>query len=82
MKDKDTINRVKKILERDKMMIPDNYIGLLTSQINSLLSEYMELDEVGAKVRLTLNQLGEYELKIVALADRIKDIPIRIPSLE
>ena len=79
---KDALKRVKNILDRDKMMIPDNYLALLTSEINILLSQYMDLEGTGAKIRLNLTDCGEYELKVVALADRIKDIPICIPSLE
>lgn len=79
---RDALKRIKNILDRDKMMIPDNYLALLTSEINILLSQYMDLAGTGAKIRLNLTDSGEYELKVVALADRIKDVPICIPSLD
>lgn len=79
---RDALKRTKSILDRDKMRIPDNYLALLTSEINVLLSQYMDLEGTGAKIRLNLTEEGEYELKIVALADRIKDVPICIPSYE
>ena len=79
---RDALKRIKNRLDRDKMMIPDNYLALLTSEINILLSQYMDLAGTGAKIRLNLTDSGEYELKVVALADRIKDVPICIPSLD
>lgn len=82
MRDKQTLRRAKSILDRDKMMIPDNYLALLTSEINVLLSQYMDLEGVGAKIRLNLTTDGVYELKVIALADRIKDVPVCIPSFE
>lgn len=82
MRSRQTLKRAKSILERDKMMIPDNYLALLTSEINVLLSQYLDLEGVGAKVRLNLNTDGVYELKVLALADRIKDVPVCIPSLD
>lgn len=82
MRDKQTIKRAKSILDRDKMMIPDNYVALLTSELNFLLGQYLELEPMGVKVRFNLTDEGVYEVKVVALAERLKDIPICIPSLE
>lgn len=82
MRNKQTLKRAKSILDRDKMMIPDNYLALLTSEINVLLAQYMDLDSVGAKIKLNLTVDGVYELKVVALANRIKDVPVCIPSFE
>ena len=82
MRDRQTLKRAKSIRDRDKMRIPDNYLALLTSEINVLLSQYMDLEGAGAKIRLNLDADGVYELKVVALAGRIKDIPVCIPSFE
>lgn len=75
------VDRVRKMLSRDKMMIPDNYKALLVSDITKLLSHYMELEE-GVNLKLTVKEDGGYEVGIIALADRLKDVPTILPPLE
>ncbi len=76
------MDRVKKLLIRDKMMIPDNYKALLTSDVNKLLSHYMELGREGSVLSLKVDESGMYELKLVAFAVRLKDVPTILPAIE
>ncbi len=76
------VDRVKKMLVRDKMMIPDNYKALLTSDVNKLLSHYMELSGAGVTLKLKVLDDGSYELKIFAIIDRLKDVPTILPPIE
>ena len=76
------VERVKKMLVRDKMMIPDNYKALLTADVNKLLSHYMELNGAGVTLKLKVLDDGSFEIKILALADRLKDVPTVLPPIE
>lgn len=79
---KKEIERTKQILKRDKLMLPDNYKALLISDINKLLSHYMQLSPSGAKIRINIPDEGGYEIGICCYAERLKDVPTVLSPLE
>lgn len=79
---KKEVERVKKILRRDKMMLPDNYKALLVSDINKLLSHYMELTASGARLKISVPDEGGFEIGISCYAERLKDVPTVLSPIE
>ncbi|MBQ2715019.1 MAG: hypothetical protein IJF76_05275 [Clostridia bacterium] len=79
---KKEVTRLKNILSRDKMMLPENYKALLVNDINKLLSHYMELSPSGARLKLRISDDGGYEIGISCIAERLKDVPTVLAPIE
>ena len=81
-KSKECAIRARRILLKDKTQIPDGFNALLVGDVTRLLSHYMELSEPFVKLKISVLEEGNYEIKLVALAERIKEIPICLPAPE
>ncbi len=69
----DSANRVKKILTFDKRQDPIKLKGLIESDIKNVLSQYLELDELGVECDIDVDVEGIH-LNIYARAKRAKFI--------
>ena len=78
----DCTDRARRILIKDKLCFPDEFIALLTGDISNLLSHYFDLIDHFAKVKVSVNESGEYLILVEGRAVRIKDLPTCLPLLE
>lgn len=78
----DYTDRARRILIKDKLCFPDGFIALLTGDISNLLSHYFELTDHFAKVKVSVDDSGEYSILVEGRAVRVKDLPTCLPTLE
>lgn len=81
-KSKETAIRARRILLKDKTQIPDGFNALLVGDVTELLSHYVDLGESFVNLKITVLEEGNYEIELRAKAERIKEIPICLPTPE
>lgn len=70
------LERIKKVLLKDKTGAQEDVIAVLRSDLADLLDSYFELDPHSVKADIEVNDFGSYEVKISARAYRVRGIGV------
>ena len=68
------LERIKKVLLKDKTGAQEDVIAVLKSDAYDLLDNYFEVDPNSLRAEVEVNDLGFYEVKITAHAHRVRGI--------
>ncbi len=79
---KETAIRARRILIKDKTRIPDGFKALLVGDLSSLFAHYFELSEPFVELKIRVDEDGRYLVSAFLRAERLKDVPICLPTLE
>ena len=66
------LERIKKVLLRDKAGPQEDLIAVLKSDASDLLDSYFEVDPRSITASIDVNEFGCYEVKISAKAFRVR----------
>lgn len=66
------IERVRQILLKDKMLMPEYTENSIRADICGVLSQYMDLDKESVDIKINFNNDGSVELLFFAKANRMK----------
>ncbi len=76
MRNSEAAIRLNKCIMNDKMRVPKNFSEMLRSDIYGLLQNFMEITPEDLAIRLVYNSEGKFELKMVVMSDRLRNIPV------
>ena len=68
------LERIKKVLLKDKTGDREDVIAVLKSDAYDLLDNYFELDPHSIAAEIEVNDLGYYEVRLAARAYRVRGI--------
>ncbi len=66
------LERIKKVLLRDKAGAQEDLIAVLKSDACELLDNYFEVDPRSVKAEVEVDEFGYYEIKLSARAFRVR----------
>ena len=66
------LERIKKVLLRDKAGAQDDLIAVLKSDACELLDNYFEVDPRSVRAEIDVDEHGYYEVKLAARAFRVR----------
>ena len=70
------LDRVKSALSTDKHFKPDKFSEIIKSEVYQVLKEYADIKNDDFEVNIQVNEFGEYNINISALARRLKIVGI------
>ncbi len=70
------LERVKSALSTDKHFKPDKFAEIIKLEIYNLLTEYADIKSDDFEVIINVNEFGEYDINIKALARKLKIVGI------
>ena len=68
------LERIKKVLLKDKTGAREDVIAVLKSDAYDLLDNYFEVDPQSVRAEVVVNEFGYYEVKLSARAQRVRGI--------
>lgn len=68
------LERIKKVLLKDKTGAREDVIAVLRSDLYDLLDSYFEVDPHSVKAQVDVDDFGGYEVKISARAYRVRSV--------
>ena len=66
------LERIKKVLLKDKTGAREDVIAVLRSDVCDLLDSYFEVDPQSVRAEIDVNDFGYYEIKLSAKAQRVR----------
>lgn len=70
------LERIKRVLLQDKTGAREDMVAVLKSDLNDLLDSYFEVEPSSIGVDVSVSDLGYYEIRIMARAQRVRGIGI------
>lgn len=75
---RDNVLRLKGVLMRDKSQIPDGFTALVARDVQTVLEQYFEIADDKVACTVSIDDDGEYSVRLQANASRLKNLPIII----
>lgn len=75
-KAEETAMRLKKVLLKDKLNVNMEFMSVLESDLYAILENYIAVKQGSLRIRMGLLDNGNYEIKINAECDRVKNLGV------
>ena len=66
------LERIKRVLLKDKTGESEDVVAVLKSDLYDLLDNYFEVDPTSIRAEVGVGELGAYEIKLAARAFRVR----------
>lgn len=75
---REDVLRLKSVLLRDKSQIPEGFCNVIRHDVATLIENYFETSIERVECRIEVGEDGDYEVRIVVKACRLKNLPIMV----